>query len=58
MQTIYKCLHFTLADNLNKTCNHSKRCELYYRNNCENYHDITHATASFQVYQQTTEPAS
>ena len=37
MQILLNCVNYTKNDNLNKTCNNEKRCELYYNNYCSFY---------------------
>lgn len=37
IQNIYKCKCFTPNENLNKTCDNSKRCCIYYGLVCSEY---------------------
>ena len=37
IQDIYKCGHYTPNENLNKTCDNSKRCCIYYDLACSEY---------------------
>ena len=41
MQTLLNCNNYTKNNNLNKTCNNNKRCELYYNNYCKEYEEKT-----------------
>lgn len=37
IQNIYKCKHYTPNGNMNKTCDNSKRCCVFYEVNCQSY---------------------
>ena len=41
IQNIYACSKFTPNENLNKTCENTKRCIIYYDEYCNNFTEKT-----------------
>ena len=36
-QSLYKCIHYTKNENMNKTCQNEHMCRIYYGEICKEY---------------------
>jgi len=44
LQNLFKCVHYTRNENMNKTCRNEKMCKIYYDEECKEYENEKHIT--------------